>query len=341
MAPKLDWLSTCKAAQLKAIASATGIHSSGTKPILIARLEQELLLRPFALADFSNGKSKTRSAPHNILSIDMGIRNLAYCRFTLPSNWSITTNSPWAPTITEWTRIAISSKHPPASPQSKEAFDPATYARHAHTLISSLLRQPPSQILIERQRFRSMGGAAVQEWTLRVNMFEAMLYAVLHTYAARHLWRGAVHPVAPGKVAKFWLGDAEPPEEDARRKRGSVQARSKTAKIELVERWLGQGDRFLLQGSAARMAGLYLERRRGEKRTRLKGRKSVRESGANIAGMAEGIAMDPPESAREGIGKLDDLADCLLQGMAWIKWEQNRIAILAHGADAVDELETC
>jgi len=38
------------------------------------------------------------------------------------------------------------------------------------------------------------------------------------------------------------------------------------------------------------------------------------------------------------MGKLDDLADCLLQGMAWIKWEQNRKLILSKGIEALDEI---
>jgi cruciform cutting endonuclease 1 len=35
------------------------------------------------------------------------------------------------------------------------------------------------------------------------------------------------------------------------------------------------------------------------------------------------------------MGKLDDLADCLLQGMAWIEWEENKRKALEHGVQAL------
>ena len=35
------------------------------------------------------------------------------------------------------------------------------------------------------------------------------------------------------------------------------------------------------------------------------------------------------------MGKLDDLADCLLQGMAWIRWEENRRGVLEGGLEAL------
>ena len=37
--------------------------------------------------------------------------------------------------------------------------------------------------------------------------------------------------------------------------------------------------------------------------------------------------------------KLDDLADCLLQAMACLKWEQNRKLICENGEAALEELE--
>jgi cruciform cutting endonuclease 1 len=37
----------------------------------------------------------------------------------------------------------------------------------------------------------------------------------------------------------------------------------------------------------------------------------------------------------EKMGKLDDLADCLMQGMAWIEWEENKRKALEHGVEAL------
>jgi cruciform cutting endonuclease 1 len=39
----------------------------------------------------------------------------------------------------------------------------------------------------------------------------------------------------------------------------------------------------------------------------------------------------------EKMGKLDDLADCLLQGMAWVKWEENKRLLLKNGVEALLE----
>ena len=118
-----------------------------------------------------------------------------------------------------------------------------------------------------------------------------------------------MYPVAPGKVSKFWLGDAEGSLDE--KIIGSKSAKTKLAKIELVEKWLDQGERFKLEGKAGDLGRKYLEKRnRGKKK------------------------------GEEGIGKLDDLADCLLQGMAWIKWEENRIAIVKKGPEVLDELES-
>lgn len=265
----------------------------------------------------------------------MGIRNLAYCRLAIPDNW--TTGAKASPPILEdWARIAISRKatledlssESPAS-KVKEAFDPATYSQYAYNLVSTLLASPspPTQILIERQRFRSMGGSSVQEWTLRVNMFEAMIYAVLQSFQSQNLWPGTVHPVAPGKVANFWLDDRDlkgptPPNEAlATKPAKSKSANTKTAKIDLVARWLEDGSQFILEGRTAELGRAYLHKRQGRKR--------VMTEEKEVRGTA-GAALVPAE-----MGKLDDLADCLLQGVAWIKWEENRRAVLNGGLEAL------
>ena len=328
MARSLSWLTTLKAAQLKALATATGLNSSGTKPILVSQLLAHIPHGNVGNHEAANrypSPQDARESAHDIISIDMGIRNLAYCRLTSPPTASTASSSLYSkPTISDWARIAISQKLQKSNvdaeePVIKEAFDPQTYAIHAYNLIHTLLGSsdvPPSHILIERQRYRSMGGSAVQEWTLRVNMFEAMLYAVLHTLKERGEWKGMVCPIAPAKVANFWLSEDDGKDVETEEKRsGGKSARTKMAKVELVRKWLRKGDMIELQGRGKDMGEAYLAKKEGRKKGK--------------AGNGNGDV---------DIGKLDDLADCLLQGMAWVRWEQNRKLILEEGINAMDEI---
>jgi len=326
-ANSLQWLSICKTAELKSIANAIGSNTGGTKAVLAANLHHDLQRDRFALPNSTNGRNILGTG-HNIVSIDMGIRNLAFCRISLPPNWASAAQST-VPTVHEWARIVVSKRanaeslvdHAKKS-ASKEAFDPATYAQHAYLLVEKLLSTShPTQILIERQRFRSMGGSAVQEWTLRVNMFEAMLYAVLKTFSEQRSWNGAVHPVGPAKVSKFWLGNAEG---GSGTNSTSQSSKTKAAKIDLLANWLENGERFELKGSAAKLGQAFLEKRKGAKRVAVK--------------QDEMIVDTPDRSVEVEMGKLDDLADCLLQGMAWVEWERNRRTILTDGIQALPEL---
>ena len=276
----------------------------------------------------------------------MGIRNLAYCCFILPHAGRRTATDIGNPVLQDWTRIAIAEDSTSSeraqelvpiktagkveqsgkamTARLKEAFDPATYSQYAYDLVTSLLKDlKPTHILIERQRFRSMGGSAVQEWTLRVNMFEAMIYAVLKTFSESGFWEGTVHPIAPSKVSKFWITNKQGTLMDGP---GSKSAKTKTAKIELVTEWLEDGGRFQLKGAAAQLGEAYLKKKKRKDSKPLVKQKKL--SGS----IARAIAQDSVE-------KLDDLADCLLQGMAWIKWEENRRLIMSRGSEALAELE--
>ncbi|MCJ1475252.1 hypothetical protein MMC13_003914 [Lambiella insularis] len=311
--PSLAWLTALKASQLKALATATGLPSTGTKPILTTRLLDSL-----PISKLYHPAPPSKNTTHRILSIDMGIRNLAYCQLALPPAWLSTPTTqppPPLPLIQAWTRLAIST--PLASAPAKEAFDPPTLAPHALSLLTTLVLAapaPPTTILIERQRFRSMGGSAVQEWTLRVNMFEAMLYAVLHTLRAHGLWRGGVHAVSPGRVQGFWLGGEG-------NGRGVRKAKwGKEEKVRLVERWLQGGGVVELEGEAEGTGRRFLGEGAGRKRR----------TGEGMGGV---------DGGKEKVGKRDDLADCLLQGMAWVKWEENRRRIVEEGEMALEGLE--
>ncbi|KAL8662357.1 MAG: hypothetical protein Q9168_008271 [Polycauliona sp. 1 TL-2023] len=351
MASRLDWLRTCKLKQLEAIARATGINSSGTKPVLISHI-QEALRPPHNPSSSTPNqypqqqKHQQRKDDYRIFSIDMGIRNLAYCQLTLPPSWlqspnplhTTTTSQAVRPRLNHWSRIDVSSPCDPSPPQtpdtavpkSKESFTPAIYAPHAHTFLTThILPHNPTHILIERQRFRSMGGSAVQEWTLRVNMFEAMLYAMLQSYSAEGRWGGEVIPVLPSKVVKYWidgLDDVDPvPEEtigvksgvETKKKAGKPKRaslgteKSKVRKMGIVRDMVQNGSDILLQGQAQEMGDLVMGKGKGSKKRAEKGK---------------------------GLGKFDDLADCLLQGLAWVKWEENKRLVWEKGLESLDIL---
>ncbi len=363
MASKLAGLSSLKLAQLKRVAFATGINSSGTKTDLTTRLQTELHDAHHAHL----GQRAQTKQGQRIVSIDMGIRNLAYCVLAVPSRANIKPSSPLPPppppVVEAWTRldVAVASKPPPplatvppsnaaapaphpsssptnkATPRPKEAFDPATYARHAYSLISTLVRtHQPSTILIERQRYRSMGGAAVQEWTLRVNMFEAMLHAVLETLGREGSWAGEVWAVSPGKVASFAGLDrgGERKEEivvvvEGGKKKKKKKRGIKGVKIDVVGGWLVGGGIVGLQGQAEGMGRAFLKRWKGEGR---------RKASVVVGDGKGGEDGDRREDGGAGIGKLDDLADCLLQGVAWVKWQENKRLLLDGGVDSLDEV---
>ncbi|KAI9697036.1 MAG: hypothetical protein M1836_004997 [Candelina mexicana] len=354
MASHLAWLRTLKLSQLRTIASQTGINSSGTKTILNARLLAELPLERVSAfpqeglhsLQSRHGLTRHKDVASNqcrIISIDMGIRNLAYCVLDLPhfleheatlsktpSKWE-----PFTPTVEAWKRIAINHNavlpteslvDPETDNKTKEAFDPSTYASYAYSFVSEvLLPHRPTTILIERQRYRSMGSSAVQEWTVRVNMLESMLYAVFKTLGEQAKWSGGVHAVMPAKVGPFWLGDSDP-EQEPRAK--STKAKTKKAKIDLVGKWLKCGHAVELSGQAQMMGKAFLERWQG---------KGQRLRKANLSPKIDGIENMATEGSRE-IGKLDDLADCLLQGLAWVRWEENRRRICKRGPKALAEL---
>ncbi|GAQ37433.1 hypothetical protein AtubIFM56815_006620 [Aspergillus tubingensis] len=393
---KYPWLRPLKAKALQQIAQKTGIQSSGTKAVLVERLEGELapLIIPLrtqidAENDGAPKKHTKKRSDNNdgirLLSIDMGIRNLAFAVLHAPllsshSSSSTVSSETGTPkdeskskegnntiTLTAWKRLSIpdlchaqhhqpplsqhdqegtsslittttpKSKSKETKAKTKEDFSPSLYARHAYTLITTLLTTyNPTHILIERQRFRTGGGSAVQEWTIRVGVLEGMLYAVLETINSSGLLSSSggkvqVYPVEPGRVSRFWGegeevgdsgdGDGEVVKKTKRRK--NVRD-VKKMKIGLVRGWLSSSDSYSVVGNGygcrrvvigddevRKLANSFLEKCEGKRRIK----KADGEDGED--------SMD--------IGKLDDLADCLVQGVTWLEWQRMREKIVRDG----------
>ncbi|EFQ98712.1 hypothetical protein MGYG_01730 [Nannizzia gypsea CBS 118893] len=378
-------LQTLKVRQLQKLALSIGILSSGAKKDLINRLTETFQTydrhgrgQSDLTARHESAKAKLQEqrnpALMSILSIDMGIRNLAYAHILVSSRFETDTSlegttqpisqplSTAKISLNAWDRLAISSfpsheiqRDPSAMPISKlgglgkvvsqsssylqegeeqterdpkEHFAPYLYASHAYTLITSLLEAyKPTHILIERQRFRSGGSSAVLEWTIRVGVFEGMLYAVLHTLRQQGkggLARPFVQGVDPQRVVRYWTNDEKKEDIAADSKKRVSSKEGKKAKIDLVGRCLSRSvgvdldiaskaeiplELGLIDGSQARdIVQAYLNKWNGGSRTSKKG--AVR------------VSTEQNNERIENIGKLDDLADSLLQGITWLEWQK-------------------
>ncbi|KAJ6103894.1 hypothetical protein N7486_004116 [Penicillium sp. IBT 16267x] len=311
----MPWLPSLKSTQLQSIARATGIQSSGTKGVLLERIQCEL--QNHVHDTHTQPLDKPHSREWRILSIDMGIRNLAFAFMVVPCPLSTSSSlghkqdqgreyeqikqpDQAIPELQAWRRLSVldglsALSNPNTSPVSdsdsefssdpitkeKESYSPNTYASTAYNLLTTLISTyNPTHILIERQRFRSAGSSAVQEWTLRVGVFEGMLYAILHTLRQERGLDGIfVEGVEPKRVVGFWdeigaggtgngIGIGEALEAGKKLTAREV----KKAKIGIVGGWVesslaGEGTGRVVVGedSAVReIAGAYVRKWRGE-----------------------------------------------------------------------------
>ena len=367
---EFQWLTTLKAAQLHRVAVAIGASCSGTKPALMLQV-QHTLGQTHLRGRAKQSRRETRPACQDIkpilsvLSIDVGLRNLAYAHFTLPNQPNFGDESGPLPTLTAWQHLAImnapgtgmkyamdssidseTATRTPKYP-SLNIFDPDSLATLAQSFIFDVVkRYNPSHVLIERQRFRSGGGRAVLDWTLRVGVFEGMLHAVLKTLIRERDLAITTESMDPARIARYWLEGTEHLSHNLRK-----PERETAQNHEKIEPAAGSG--------ASISGGGAIRRPTGKEAKKAK----VKLVGKALDGSSEsffrvGDDADPGCQAtidgflaewkkpsghrvvnsRPGVGKLDDLADCLLQGIAWMRWQVKRAEGSIYGTDAFDLL---
>ncbi|KAI1210501.1 Ydc2-catalyt-domain-containing protein [Annulohypoxylon truncatum] len=312
-----------KARQLKQLSFLCGAKTSGLKSEFVERL--------LSLAQLPAPRRQPL-----ILSIDMGIRNLGYSLLSPAAATSPRRKGKSAPLTREavrspprvnlhaWQRRELFDTSPD-DPVDPDQYSPTSLAIAADRLVRrDLLPLKPTHILIERQRWRSGGASTVLEWTLRVNTLEAMLHASLRTLRELGHWDGELISVAPPSVTRFWPA---PSKEDTPKKRArasktmesevkvrkkSNSKQTKKHKIGVLTGWLKRGpeDQVILPATSD------LESAVEQFRLRLSGIRRSRSRDAE----------DDPAQAWPL--KLDDLTDCLLQGVTWLKWEENRALLL-------------
>ncbi|KAK5077257.1 hypothetical protein LTR64_005264 [Lithohypha guttulata] len=257
----------------------------------------------------------------------MGIRNLAYAFLTCKMTEELK-NTPLKyekPILCHWQRTDLMSPQSQAMDYNEgdtirsqtpsivdsmiatvatdESFEPIVLAGHAYRFAKYCASLKPTHILIERQRFRSGGHSAVQEWSLRVGMLESMLHATFRTLVEEKLLLGTtVEQVLPMRVNKFWFTDEDVP---------ATGKAAKVAKIALVN--------DMLKSVGAKTASFSLHE---DVRNTVDG---FGAKGSRAAGSKKAPTLE----------KLDDMSDALLQGLAWLRWQENRNRLVTHGVDAL------
>lgn len=234
---------------LQALLTRIGSASSGTKSTLLQRFKRDVTRECGNHPQCANSASQSdiRSRTTRVVSIDMGIKNLAFCDAEISYPASTAKSEPNLNAmmkVLRWKKLDLvqdsGTRSGHAAPQDSKGeakaaeedvdhFSPSVLSKTAYKLIiEEILSVNPDVILIEKQRWRSGGGSAVQQWTLRVNTLEAMLWAVLET-VRRSPQSGSmdrrvapatkdfqVCAVDPKRVGQYWLGqDARALEERA------------------------------------------------------------------------------------------------------------------------------
>lgn len=206
---------------------------------------------------------------------------------------------------------------PTTVPVPVEDFSPARLSQLAVDLVlDRLLPLRPDVVTLERQRFRTVGGSGVFEWTLRVNSLESMLYAALATLHRLGRWpAGRIEGVVARNVLEFMAvqeGAAGAIWEKTR------QDDNKRIKKDIIGRMLqtGEGVRIAVGEEGAEETNVCVVREEYVEQWSGNGKRG--------------------KAGTESRKKLDDLADCLLQGIAFIRWQENKRRLLEGGVEALE-----
>jgi cruciform cutting endonuclease 1 len=335
----VECLRQLKASQLHQLAVVLGSASSGSKGTVADGICRTLESALLDTSDTSNSlaSSSAHGSRHlSIVSIDMGIQNLAYAHLLAPqtsdrnSESSQRTGINRVPLLSAWDRLAAfpADKQDNSITESGKSgsYNPSKYASAAYHFITELIaKYDPTHILIEQQRFRSGGGSAVAEWTIRVGVFEGMLHAILRTLREERKGKinlQTVTSINPAQTARFWL-------EGSGRAESRIEPRKitgregKQAKINIVGKsFLCPNDQLVETGAgqAKAMETAFLERWNGTS----KAAEATKATKAPLSPKKVASSTSSREFSEPKQPKLDDLADCLLQAIAWLEWQRMR-----------------
>ncbi|CAK7224948.1 hypothetical protein SBRCBS47491_005727 [Sporothrix bragantina] len=250
------------------------------------------------------------------------------------------------PELLAWERLSLIGGEKGAARKEAEfaklpasAFSPPAMAAVAARLIRDrLLPLEPTHVLIERQRFRSGGGAAVLEWTVRVNSLEAMLHGILayqqldaNTKKSNSTFK-TIQAVSPQRVSQFLLrgglsgrGETKLPSLPTKATKEKDIKDIKEAFVAGILRESGPGQLLTYNESIGDIVVAYLLR------WDAKQSKSRRKTKAK----EEEDTIDDSSTLIPVFSKIDDMADCVAQGLAWLEWEENKEILRSYGANTL------
>ncbi|KAG9190623.1 hypothetical protein G6011_08711 [Alternaria panax] len=368
MAPKSRAV-TAKA--LQSLLVHIGAPSSGTKAVLQERFQRDLGKPRLRKSQSAWETSESASKKLRIMSIDMGIKNLAFCEAEI--SYLLKGSLDAKMKVLRWEKINLTEATHDDSHETSEVgtteqdtagadeesdpYSADALSKTAYGLLkSTILTGSPDIILIEKQRWRSGGGSAVQQWTLRVNTLEGMLWAVLQTMNAERLngESGAsnteklyeVFSADPKRVGQYWLTRAaghlaevekkvDEPTDDLgaecegkedksiTKKKPSRTKAEKQAKIALLRSWLTSTPASTASATRNTIPSITFSIAPGAEATReaLCGRPESKNRKK-----AKGAPVDTLPTQSQ-LKKLDDITDCFLQAAAWVSWESNRLQL--------------
>lgn len=369
---------------LQEVLRAIGEATSGTKNVLQTRLLTKVVQKKMPVFAEQDRKRETR-----ILSIDMGIRNLAYCVAEVKKSSLV--NSAADMRIKSWQRLDLSEafreySHSDdqkifleeaalPSQEEEDIFTPERLSHMAYWFLDGLISQhQPDVVLIERQRWRSASSPAIQQWTLRVNSLEAIMWGVLTTLKRERTlektkFDGWIRDVDPKRVGHFWLDDIIPTLTTQEGVKSRSRSKSRSVDVDDEEKELVEGEvetvKKLSRGKAEKKAKIQLLRSwlnsdtpstvssvASKNEPPLEFHPTINFSfspvhGADTTQEAFLHATDSTTkrsrktaSSEINTKKVDDVTDCFLQAAAWVAWDMNLTSLGPQIDELQDTLET-
>ncbi|CCE90871.1 cruciform cutting endonuclease TDEL_0B07420 [Torulaspora delbrueckii] len=291
------------ARNLKRLSLSIGAALGTNKSIL----RENILSQAAALEELRYRRQKNGTV--SVLSIDAGISNFAFTRFSWPLNQEL-------PSLIDWKKIQLRDKF--MSPGRKEmSLHPEDTSQVIYELTEYLTTELPlpDVFTIERQRARSMSSRTILEPILKVNILEQVLFSNLRCKARLASGSEGNYLVAssdPQRMTSYWcsltpirkpLGQNFPKGSEEAQMKMSSNRLSKSIKINLVKRILegalGYEPRKLISLTPSWEQRL---------RSFITGNHKFKLWDCAVLGPDAGVRKD------------DDLADSFLHGLAWMEW---------------------